>query len=146
MPKGSKWLRNHRKTAKNHAKKDWRNKENIIFLWLRRVSKTGWILSEKGRVGISAFTFHAQYGRSGDYVVDGKFQHCQMTTSLQQCRISWTFQFQILPNLYYKLYKNYLHYLQALLWVLEALLPKIAILDWNSRAWTPPSYPYSPAE
>ena len=131
MPKGSKWLRNHRKTAKNHAKKDWRNKENIIFLWLRRVSKTGWILSEKGRVGISAFTFHAQYGRSGDYVVDGKFQHCQMTTSLQQCRISWTFQFQILPNLYYKLYKNYLHYLQALLSVLEALLPKIAILDWS---------------
>ena len=131
MPKGSKWLRNHRKTAKNHAKKDWRNKENIIFLWLRRVSKTGWILSEKGMVGISAFTFHAQYGRSGDYVVDGKFQHCQMTTSLQQCRISWTFQFQILPNLYYKLYKNYLHYLQTLLWVLEALLPKIAILDWS---------------
>ena len=131
MLKGSKWLRNHRKTAKNHAKKDWRNKENIIFLWLRRVSKTGWILSEKGRVGISAFTVHAQYGRSGDYVVDGKFQHCQMTTSLQQCRISWTFQFQILPNLYYKLYKNYLHYLQALLWVLEALLPKIAILDWS---------------
>ena len=131
MPKGSKWLRNHRKTAKNHAKKDWRNKENIIFLWLRRVSKTGWILSENGRVGISAFTFHAQYGRSGDYVVDGKFQHCQMTTSLQQCRISWTFQFQILPNLYYKLYKNYLHYLQALLSVLEALLPKIAILDWS---------------
>ena len=131
MPKRSKWLRNHRKTAKNHAKKDWRNKENIIFLWLRRVSKTGWILSENGRVGISAFTFHAQYGRSGDYVVDGKFQHCQMTTSLQQCRISWTFQFQILPNLYYKLYKNYLHYLQALLSVLEALLPKIAILDWS---------------
>ena len=131
MLKGSKWLRNHRKTAKNHAKKDWRNKENIIFLWLRRVSKTGWILSENGRVGISAFTFHAQYGRSGDYVVDGKFQHCQMTTSLQQCRISWTFQFQILPNLYYKLYKNYLHYLQALLSVLEALLPKIAILDWS---------------
>ena len=131
MPKRSKWLRNHRKTAKNHTKKDWRNKENIIFLWLRRVSKTGWILSENGRVGISAFTFHAQYGRSGDYVVDGKFQHCQMTTSLQQCRISWTFQFQILPNLYYKLYKNYLHYLQALLSVLEALLPKIAILDWS---------------
>ena len=131
MPKRSKWLRNHRKTAKNHVKKDWRNKENIIFLWLRRVSKTGWILSENGRVGISAFTVHAQYGRSGDYVVDGKFQHCQMTTSLQQCRISWTFQFQILPNLYYKLYKNYLHYLQALLSVLEALLPKIAILDWS---------------
>ena len=29
--------------------------------------------------------------------------------------ISWTFQIQILTHLYYKLYKYYLHYLQALL-------------------------------
>ena len=34
--------------AKNRAKKDWLNKENI-FLWLGRVSKTRRILSENGR-------------------------------------------------------------------------------------------------
>ena len=38
--------------AKNRAKKDWLNKENIIFLWLGRVSKTRGILSENGRPGI----------------------------------------------------------------------------------------------
>ena len=37
--------------AKNSAKKDWLNKENI-FLWLGRVSKTGRILSENGRLEI----------------------------------------------------------------------------------------------
>ena len=42
-------MRKHRKTAKNRAKKDWLNKENIIFLWLGRVSNTGRILSENGR-------------------------------------------------------------------------------------------------
>ena len=35
--------------AKNRAKRDWLNKENIIFLWLGRVSKTRRILSENGR-------------------------------------------------------------------------------------------------
>ena len=35
--------------AKNRAKKYWLNKENIIFLWLGRVSKTRRILSENGR-------------------------------------------------------------------------------------------------
>ena len=29
------------KTAKNRAVKNWLNKENIIFLWLGRVSKLG---------------------------------------------------------------------------------------------------------
>ena len=29
------------KTAKNPAVKNWLNKENIIFLWLGRVSKLG---------------------------------------------------------------------------------------------------------
>ena len=35
--------------AKNCAKKDWLNKENIINLWLVRVSKTGRILCENGK-------------------------------------------------------------------------------------------------
>ena len=35
-------------------KKDWLNKENIIFLWLGRVSKTGRILCEKERPEIFA--------------------------------------------------------------------------------------------
>ena len=35
--------------AKNRAKKDWLNKENIIFLCLGRVSNNGRILSENGR-------------------------------------------------------------------------------------------------
>ena len=38
--------------AKNRAKRDWLNKENIIFLWLGRVSKTRRILSENGRLEI----------------------------------------------------------------------------------------------
>ena len=42
-------MRKHRKTAKNRAKKDWLNKENIIFLWLGRVSNTRRILSENRR-------------------------------------------------------------------------------------------------
>ena len=46
--------RNHRKMAKNRAKKDWLNEENIIFLWLGRVSKTGRILSENERPEIFA--------------------------------------------------------------------------------------------
>ena len=41
-------MRKHGKTAKNRAKKDWLNKENIIFLWLGRVSNTRRILSENG--------------------------------------------------------------------------------------------------
>ena len=40
--------------AKNCAKKDWLNEENIIFLWLGRVSKTGRILSENHRPEIFA--------------------------------------------------------------------------------------------
>ena len=44
----------HRKTAKNRTKKDWLNKENIIFFWLGRVSKTGRILSENERPQIFA--------------------------------------------------------------------------------------------
>ena len=35
--------------GKEWCSKDWLNKENIIFLWLGRVSKTGRILSENGR-------------------------------------------------------------------------------------------------
>ena len=35
--------------AKNRAKKDWLNKENIVLLWLGRVSKSGRILSESER-------------------------------------------------------------------------------------------------
>ena len=35
--------------AKNCAKKDWLNKENIVFLWLGRVSKSRRILSENER-------------------------------------------------------------------------------------------------
>ena len=41
-------------TAKNHATKDWLNKENIIFLWLGRVSKTGRVLSENERLEMFA--------------------------------------------------------------------------------------------
>ena len=35
--------------AKNCAKKDWLNKENIIFPWLVRVSKTWRTLCENGK-------------------------------------------------------------------------------------------------
>ena len=49
VPKGEKWLRSHRKTAKNRAKKDWFNKENIIFLWLGRVSNRENINKRKRR-------------------------------------------------------------------------------------------------
>ena len=40
--------------AKNCAKKDWLNKENIVFLWPGRVSKCGRILSENERPEIFA--------------------------------------------------------------------------------------------
>ena len=40
--------------AKNRAKKDWFNEENIIFLWLGRVSKSRGILSENERPEIFA--------------------------------------------------------------------------------------------
>ena len=40
MPKGQKWLRNHRKTEKNRAKKDWLNNKNIIFLELCQLVNT----------------------------------------------------------------------------------------------------------
>ena len=35
--------------SKNSAKKDWLNKENIVFLWLERVSKSRRILSKNER-------------------------------------------------------------------------------------------------
>ena len=41
-------------TEKRQRIKDWLNKENISFLWLGRVSKTGRILSENGRPVIFA--------------------------------------------------------------------------------------------
>ena len=40
------------KNGKESCKKYWLNKENIIFLWLGRVSKTRRILSENGRLEI----------------------------------------------------------------------------------------------
>ena len=49
-----KMLRNHRKVAKNRAKKNWLNEENVRFLWLGRVSKTGRILGENRRPEIFA--------------------------------------------------------------------------------------------
>ena len=53
MPlKGLGTAENHRKTAKNRAIKDRLNIQNIIFLWLGRVSKTGRILCESGRAEI----------------------------------------------------------------------------------------------
>ena len=76
-----KWLRNHKKelkTAKNHAK-DWLNKEDIILLWLGRVSKTKRILngrpetfsknrlevfSQNGKVGISAIYFKGNFSHN----------------------------------------------------------------------------------
>ena len=45
------------KNGKNRAKKAWLSKENIIFLWLGRMSTVGVRPIESGRVGISDEVF-----------------------------------------------------------------------------------------
>ena len=80
--KGKKWLRNHRKTADNCAKKDWLNKENNIFFRGGRVSKTGRIFNENG--GLEIFPGNGRFpAKKGGFESVGSPRRCLLATHQQ---------------------------------------------------------------